>query len=473
MIFQLFFRQIKRHLLQSCALLIFVVLAACGGGTMVGGVGSGGSGVAEGSVTGFGSVILDGVTYEDTNASVYAENAQGSADQTRVKLGQRIRVTHSQTGVADKIMVLPQLRGVASSALDNDGWFQLLGQWVHVISPTNTQSTATVLEGLTTVGIGDALEVHGTWTFDSGKSTNVLVATRIEKLISSPDPVIISGLVRARNGNVLIIDNSSGTALRYSNMPSSIGVQSLFTAWVSRAASTTAPLEATRLVDASPYTTGDQHLVLGTQISGRDLTTGTVSAQGLTVKLPADLRGASSELGSLVQMDIVRDGDGWKAVSITGRQNSNDLGGAVSLKGNLIWPLSSGTLTLRGVTVVTTPAVLSGSCANIHAGDSVYLEITAQRMQPGQALLGTQVLCNLQTPNNAVFERSGRLTRVTADLGGLTGTLIVTTSLGPQTFNWTALSLLPPALNQWVNNNVDVEYQVINGENRLRRINLD
>lgn len=466
-------RLIKNHLLQSCAVLMWVLLAACGGGTQVSGVGSGGSGLAEGAITGFGSVVLDGVTYEDTNASVLLENAQGGTDMGQVKLGQRVRIKHSQAGVADQIILLPQLRGAASSTVDSNGWFQLLGQWVHIISTSDTQNTATVLDGLSKVGIGDALEVHGAWTFDTGKNASVLIATRIEKLNAVPDPLLISGVVRARSGNVLTIDNDSGTTLQYSNMPSSIGVKSLFTAWIPLAASATTPLLATRLVDASPQTIGDQHLVLGTQISGRDLVNGTVSVQGLSVKLPGDLLAAPPDLGSVVQMDIVRDGNGWKAVSVKGRQNNNDLGGVVSLKGNLVWPASNGTLTLRDVTVSTTAAVLSGSCANVRTGDTVYVEITAQRMQPGQPLLATQVICSLQTPSNAVIERSGRLISITPDAGGLTGTLVVTTNQGSQTFKWSVLTLIPSALSQWINNNVDVEYQVISGENRLRKIKLN
>ena len=45
------------------------LLASCGGGgiaDLAGGVGSGGSGLAEGTVTGFGSVIVDGVVFDDT-----------------------------------------------------------------------------------------------------------------------------------------------------------------------------------------------------------------------------------------------------------------------------------------------------------------------------------------------------------------------------------------------------------------------
>jgi hypothetical protein len=453
--------------------LACAVLVSCGGTDVAGGVGSGGSGLAEGSVSGFGSVIVDGVTYEDTDARVLSDNAQGTTELARAKLGQRVRITHNSARVADQIIVLPQLRGTASSAADSNGWFQMLEQWVHIISTSDPQYTATVLDGLTTVTSGDALEVHGTWTLDSNKNVSVLVATRIEKLSASPDPVLISGVVRSRNGNSLTLDNDAGTTVQYSNMPEAIGAQSLITAWVPTSAMASTPWVATRLVDASPQTTDGQALVLGTQISARDLQNGTVRVQGLPVKLPSNLVNTPPALGASVQMQIVRDGNGWKATTVTRRQNNDDLGGSVSLKGSLVWPANASTLTLRDVTVSTSESVLSSSCKNVQTGTSVYLEITAQRSQAGQPLRATQVVCSQQAPGNAVMEVSGQLTSHSPDPSGLTGSLVVTTSQGARTFRWTASTMRPSDLSRWINNSVAVEYQVVNGENRLRRIKAE
>ena len=56
------------------------------------GVGSGGSGVASGTVTGFGSVIVDGVEYDDSGASRQSEDAAGGLVNAPVKLGQQVQV---------------------------------------------------------------------------------------------------------------------------------------------------------------------------------------------------------------------------------------------------------------------------------------------------------------------------------------------------------------------------------------------
>ncbi|MEI8159244.1 MAG: hypothetical protein WCH60_20475, partial [Burkholderiales bacterium] len=57
--------------------LTILFLFACGGGISVSGVGSGGSGIAQGSVTGFGSVIVNGVEYDDSSAVSQSEDATG------------------------------------------------------------------------------------------------------------------------------------------------------------------------------------------------------------------------------------------------------------------------------------------------------------------------------------------------------------------------------------------------------------
>ena len=65
-----------RRLRWLASALAASLLIACGGGIdLAGGVGSGGSGLAEGTITGFGSVIVDGTRYDDSAAQVLVEGA--------------------------------------------------------------------------------------------------------------------------------------------------------------------------------------------------------------------------------------------------------------------------------------------------------------------------------------------------------------------------------------------------------------
>lgn len=475
-------RWLRRYALVGMGAL-FALLVACGGGggggTTTSDIGSGGSGVAEGSITGFGSVIVDGVTYDDTNASIRQESSDGVTQLVQPKLGQRVRVMHQQSGVADQILVLPQLRGTVSQDADSSGWFKLLGQWVQIVTASDTQNTATVMSGLSTVNSGDSVEVHGTWAFDSTKGT-VLVATRIERLGAAPNPVLISGMVAARNDNQTLT-LESGAMLRTSNssnLPASIGAKSLVTAWVPLDKTSQSPWMATRVIDAKPQIATNQRMVITVRISERDVQQGSVTAQGLTIKLTPELMQDVRAVGDFVQLEIVPDGSGWRAISVKSRRSGDDLGSAVKLKGALIWPDSPvGTLTLRGVTVNVGSQALGSSCQRVGAGDNVYVEIIASRPTTnGGVLSATQVSCSTQSPSTAVIEVSGRLKQVNAVGSGTTGSIVVTTRLGDQTFQWTELTFIPggwSSLNGLIGRSVEVEYQVINGERRMRLVKPD
>ncbi len=460
---------------RSCLLaltcgLVACLLAACSGGgnTLVsGGVGSGGSGTAEGAVTGFGSVIVTGVEYDDTNAKVVVDTAQGQPEATEVKLGQRVRIRHSKAGVADTIQVLPQLRGTASSAQDAQGVFTLLGQTVQIVSTSDTQNTATVLEGLTTVASGDDLEVHGNWVFNSTRGYSVLIATRIEKLSTPADPVLVSGVVHTRNNDVLTLDDGTGQTLQYAHLPANLASQSLVTAWVQRSALATSPWIATRVVDASPTLTDSEHLLLNTQVSERDLAQGEIRVQGLRVKLTSAFSSAPLNVGSTIQIEIVRDGEGYKTVALAQRQSGNDLGGLVELKGSLSWPGNSVQLSLRGNLVNVSEGVLATNCAGLKTNDKVYLEITAQRTSPGQPLRATQVSCSLQIPTNSVIEVSGTLTQFSTTAQTMTMRTIQGVVLN---LVWNSTTLQPLNLADLLNRSVEIEYQTVNGENRLRKV---
>jgi len=456
--------------LRCSALTLCLLVAACSGGTNIaGGVGSGGTGVAEGMVSGFGSVIVAGVEYDDTNASVLVENGQGQTEVTEAKLGQRVRIVHSKAGVADSIQVLPQLRGTTSAAQDGQGVFQLLGQAVQIVTASDTQNTATVLDGLTTVASGDELEVHGNWVFDSTRNYSVLIATRVEKLSTAADPVLISGLVRTRLNDVLTLDDATGQTLQYANLPADLAAQSMITAWVPRSALGSSPWIATRVVDASPSLSDNEHLVLNTQVSERDLAQGEIRVQGMRVKLTSDFSSTPPAVGSTVQIEIVREGNEFKTVALAERQNGNDLGGTVELKGSLLWPANAAQLSLRGNWVNIPSAALAANCIGLHVNDNVYLEISAQRANPGQPLRATSVSCSLQIPNSSVLELSGTLTQ----LSTANKTIQLSTTTGVLSLIWNSTTLLPPNLNSLLNHNVEVEYQTINGENRLRKVKPD
>jgi hypothetical protein len=170
---------------------VLLGLAACSGG---GGSGSGTPIVMQGVMT-KGSVILNGVRFEDTSASISADGTDKSAaylgDGMKVKLKGRVN-DDGVTGTADIVEAENEVRGaVASKGPDS---FVVLGQTVYVDGGTYFVGVAS----FAALSIGDKVEVHG-----QRDLTLAIRATRVEKL---------SGLVQDEiRGHVADKDNPAGT----------------------------------------------------------------------------------------------------------------------------------------------------------------------------------------------------------------------------------------------------------------------
>lgn len=176
-----------------CAALGLAVIQGCGG------VGSGGTGmsegVAQGTVNGFGSVIVDGNRFDDSQVPTLEENEPGVLTQTESRLGERVEVEHDAAGVARRVMVQSALVGAVDSVVAPTG-FTVLGQSVVV----NTQALRGPVTqfgggytGIGSVRAGEAVEVHG-FVVRTGTGFSVQ-ATRVEKLPALPTFVKVTGLV--------------------------------------------------------------------------------------------------------------------------------------------------------------------------------------------------------------------------------------------------------------------------------------
>lgn len=178
------FRKCKGVLSVALALLLPVASTSCGGGlgTTAGG-GTGGTGV--GPVTGFGSVIVNGVKYNDTGI----DNTNFFDDHGRTKTGLMagMMVAISGTisganGTADNITVLRHVDG----PMDDNGvnlptnGLKVMGQDVVVDASTVFDNGVTNLADLRTLQGANIkhpeLEVHG-----SADNNGVIHATFIHK----------------------------------------------------------------------------------------------------------------------------------------------------------------------------------------------------------------------------------------------------------------------------------------------------
>lgn len=184
---------------QLAALLAAATLAACGGGEGV--IGSGGTGsplgMAEGTVNGFGSVIVDGQVFDDRSAPVVTEVAPGVDAIAEVKLGDRVSVAYETPGVASVVRVEAALVGSVDS-VSAPGRFLVLGQSVAV-NEDGAAGPITQFGGgyaqAADLRAGDAVEVHGLLVHLGG--TVQIQATRIDRRAALPAYVRVSGIVGA------------------------------------------------------------------------------------------------------------------------------------------------------------------------------------------------------------------------------------------------------------------------------------
>ena len=173
----------RRVISLALALLLPVVLASCGGlGTVAGG-GVGGTGV--GPVTGFGSVIVNGVHYDDSgidNTNFFDDHGRTKAD---LKAGMMVAISGSingTNGTADNIAILRHVDG----PMDDNGVdlttnrLKVMGQDVVVDASTTFDNGVANLAALRTLQGANVthpeLEVHG-----SADNNAVIHATYITK----------------------------------------------------------------------------------------------------------------------------------------------------------------------------------------------------------------------------------------------------------------------------------------------------
>ncbi|HEY0821859.1 MAG TPA: DUF5666 domain-containing protein [Rhizobacter sp.] len=165
-------------------LLLSAVLPGCGG------VDSGGTGqtaenpsTTSGRITGFGSVIVNGIRFDDDGA-VVVDDEGVVHPLSDLRLGLVVEVQgrvrgNSGQGTADRIQFGPEIVGPVESVDAAGTRLVVLGQTVRVDADTLFDGFA---GGLADVQAGKLVAVHGFYDSSSG----VYTATRLENRVSLP-----------------------------------------------------------------------------------------------------------------------------------------------------------------------------------------------------------------------------------------------------------------------------------------------
>ncbi len=163
------------------------LFAACGGGG-----GSGGTAAVadndesvSGIVTGFGSVLVDGVRYDDSAARVIRDEDPSQprdVSSSEVKLGMRVEL-ESSGSQARTIAFGAEVAGRITSLVA--GGFVVAGQTVKVSDDPSSPTVFDDVSGLSALVVGDRVEVHG-----QRDAAGVVIASRIERRNGASVPFV-------------------------------------------------------------------------------------------------------------------------------------------------------------------------------------------------------------------------------------------------------------------------------------------
>lgn len=387
-------RRALRHLL-SLALALLVV--ACGGGG-VGGQGTGTFGFAEGSVTGFGSIIVNGVHYDESSARILDADGQ-VLDRSALRLGMTVQINsggvdrNTLTAVASEVRVVSDLLGTVQSIDLAGSTFQVLDQTVRVTA--STLFDPSLAGGLSVMSAGQVVEVYAILD-----PVTQVYAARLVRPRSGVDHYTLRGVVRNLNtdtrectvgGAILVYAGalpeglSNGMTLRMRLQTARDGSGR----WVIAAAqdAATVPADGTEVeIEAvvSSYTSRSSFVVNGLTVNASGATiesSGVALASGVRVEVEGRMQG-----GVLVATKVeVKGSDDDAGGDDSGEGQEFELDGAISALDR-----TAQTFVIRGQTVSYAQASFDkGSAATL--ADGVTVEVKGVRSADGTVIVASEI----------------------------------------------------------------------------------
>lgn len=450
----------RLHTALRCAVgsVITALLAACGGG----GGGSTSTGntpppsttgstlSSAGTVTGFGSVFVDGVELDDANARVTVENSDGSTTPVAIKLGQQVRVAHDSRGSASQVTVDAAVIGQISAVSASANTLQVAGQSISINTDGTSTAPITVYGGgytaLANALVGDMVEVHGTPVYNSVSQTYTVQATRLEKRTDKPGLRVMGKLSSL---------NSSATTFSLGNLSvnyaSAIVVPSgaalaqgqSVVVWGASTALSGNNLKATRVrvfsqALADSVTSGTTQLA--GLVSKYNATASTMEVQGVTVNLAkATISPSGKTVGNNSFVDIggTIGSDGvLSATTVRVRQQDvTNTATKVLLIGAIESLTDQNSFVLRGVPVDAGSVGVRINCPSTLAVGST-ASVVASTQAGTSVVLASKLECPLTSTSTNVM-RSALGTASKVDTTTLTFTLTATNASTTQV-KWTA-----------------------------------
>jgi hypothetical protein len=198
----------KRHL-EMCIAMTFSALLLFSCGSSSGG-GIGGSGIiSRGTITEFGSIVVNGTVFDTTDASIYVDGQKvGTGDltaQERLDVGRIVTVEgiseDEETAVADRVTYDENVKGpIQAISIDNPQVKEIvvMGQTVVLNALTKFENTS-----FATIAVNDMVEVSGLYD-----EQGTIWAGFLEKTgLYQPNTIVeVSGFVMNLNTDLATFD---------------------------------------------------------------------------------------------------------------------------------------------------------------------------------------------------------------------------------------------------------------------------
>lgn len=413
-------------------------LAACGGGSGTGGLADGPSisplaaaQVSEGVVTGFGSVIVDGVAIDDSSAAVKVETWDGQAVNAVLQLGQRVKIEHQGEHSAKRITIDAAIIGQVQDVAADRSSITVAGQPVNLNATAGALPITRYAGGYTDaldLAVSDWVEIHGLPVFDATSSSYRVQATRVQQLASE-------AIVRVR-GMITDLDQSAqtfrfnGLTVRYDGAATagtirpagaqpSEGAQALVHGVIPPTEPTTLIARAVRLVGAELGTlpSGSTAQLSGV-ISGFLASPMQFKLDGMTVDAAAaEIKPAGATLGNgdLVRVQGSLDAAGAlvaTSVMLRGEEGSSELA-RIRLVGEITDFVSSASFLVRSVPVDASGLDPSQICNGQPIADGSMVKVEASQQAGTPVVLAQELEC-VSPPPRRVPPLHGEVTSVDA-----------------------------------------------------------
>ena len=447
-------QQFKSALLAAAGSTAFaLLLTACGGGS--GSSSSGGSSSTQlgtatvvGTVTGFGSVIVDGVRIDDRAVVAGIDKEDDSVENAEVKLGQHVEVEHNGNLVATAIRIVSELEGPVDKVDATAGTLTVLGQTASINSDA-ALGPVTVFEApytkLADIKAGDSVEIFGLLKIDAaGKTT--LQATRIEKrTVAAFNRVkgVVSELSTSAStfkvGALLV--NYAGAKVKPSAASLANGVEVYVSIPVSPTFTATVINAAVVKVKNHKEKNQDMEARLGGLITKLDATAKTFMVDGITVDATQAAFAQSGKAfvdlkeGTYVRVQGSYLADGTlKAKTIILRRVESESGMEVELHGTILNFNSNSDFTVRDIMVDAGSATFSCNVSGV-LSNNLQVEIEGSVTATGK-VIATKVTCENVTDGASVVERFGLAAKTDA-----TAKTFSVTGLQETKVQWSATTL--------------------------------